>query len=92
MKRLQLLPLLLSLGFLVGCSTNMTQSDCEQAAKTYTAYLKTIETGGLLTPEQIAQAKLAGEFLTISCGWLPVAKHKALAVHDGNGVLYLVKP
>jgi hypothetical protein len=74
-----------------GCSS-LTQDNCEKAAKTYRQYLKILEEGGIVTGSDIEKATLAADFLQASCGWFPVAKHSALAIRDGNGVLLIREP
>ena len=76
---------------LVGCS-NLTQQECNDNVKRYNAYLALLEKGEYISPEQIKQAKLAAEALQLSCGWLPVAKHRVFTAQDDNGVPLIAKP
>jgi len=69
-----------------------TQQECEKQVTIYERYLLLVEKGEFITPEYIERAKLAAEFLRATCGWLPVAKHKALGVRDENGVPFVVRP
>ena len=81
----------LSLVALVGCGT-LTQTDCEKAVKVYNNYLELVTSSGVVSDLDVARAKLAADFLQANCGWFPVAKHKALAIRDSNGVILLAKP
>ena len=77
---------------LLGCSSTPTQQQCHDAVKTYNSYLALLEKGEYISPEQIRQAKLAAEALQLSCGWLPVAKHRVFTAQDDNGVPLIAKP
>lgn len=64
--------LLMLVLFLSSGCRGITPDRCAQSAAIYEAYIDALERGEVIDADTIKQARLAGEILVISCGWVGV--------------------
>lgn len=86
--------ILLAALLLAGCA-GIPDLNCENARKVYTAYLASMLVRDVSDAE-IEDAKAAGTFLSIGCGWtapdMPAGAKARVQVLDRNGVPILKAP